>query len=175
MVKKSGLVPRQGKGKGKMAPAEGEDDVATLLATARDCLDRLNPPAALAACRKAVAIDGSCVAALDQLAEACLACGEPGEAEQALARSVELSPTGGAGRYMYLGQLSEGAQSLEWFARGISGLRDALAAIDSASGSRDELHAAWVEAVNALAIGLCSVAEIYLTDACDEPDAEQER
>lgn len=137
------------------------------------CLDQLEPQRALEACRAAVALDNGSLAALDALAEAALACGEAEEAKQALSRSVELSPSGGAGRYMYLGQLSDGADALAWFAKGIAGLRDALAAIDQTSGSRDELHEAWIEATNALAVGLCSVAEIYLTDACDEPDAEQ--
>ena len=31
---------------------------------------------------------------------------------------------------------------------------------------------AWAEATCALAVGLCSAAELYLTDLCDEPEAE---
>jgi tetratricopeptide (TPR) repeat protein len=171
MVKKAAAAVG-GKGKAPVKKASGADEVERLLGAARDCLDQLDPQGAVEACRAAVALDGDSVAALDQLAEACLACGESEEAKAALSRSVELSPDGGAGRYMYLGQLSSGGDALNWFGKGIAGLREALAAVDGASGGRAALHAAWSEAVVALAIGLCSVAEIYLTDACDEPDAE---
>lgn len=167
-----------GKAKATAGSAGDEDEVDLLLAAARVSLDQLDPEGALAACQRAVELDPKSVAALDALAEACLACGEPEEAEAALRASVELCPEGGAGRYMYLGQLSAdsddaGAAALGWFTKGVTRLRQARAALDGASGSREELHAAWVEATNALAVGLCSVAEIYLTDACEESEAEQ--
>ena len=39
--------------------------------------------------------------------------------------------------------------------------------------SRKELQEQWVASSHALATALCSVAEIYLTDSCDEANAEQ--
>ena len=159
------------KGKGKaVAP---ELDAEALLASARESLDRLDPSGAAALCRQAVSADASSVLAWDTLAEACLTCGEAEEAGRALHRSIELSPAGAPGRYMYLAQLSDSpAEAVGWFEKGVAGLRAEREALQQASGERSELQAAWAEATCALAVGLCSAAELYLTDLCDEPEAE---
>uniref|UniRef100_A0A7S4B8K6 Uncharacterized protein n=3 Tax=Chrysotila carterae TaxID=13221 RepID=A0A7S4B8K6_CHRCT len=73
---------------------------------------------------------------------------------------------------MYLGQLAEGEKALGWFQQGIQRLRSERAALEGAGGSKDDLRREWLAATNALAAGLCAEAEIYLTDACDEDDAE---
>jgi len=64
-------------------------------------------------------------------------------------------------------------QIFRCFERGVAILRTERAAAEQRSGSREELRQAWADSTHALATGLCSAAEIYLTDACDEPDAEE--
>jgi len=123
--------------------------------------------------RRALHLEPDNAALLEAFGEACLQMGQRDEACEAFGRSVELQPDGGAHRYMYLGQLRSGAEAVESFARGVAILRSERAAVEQRSGSREELQQAWVEATHALVSGLCSTAEIYLTDACDEPNAEE--
>ena len=41
-----------------------------------------------------------------------------------------------------------------------------------AGGSREELQQQWIASTQALSAALCTAAEVYLTDACDEAEAE---
>jgi|TARA_B100000524_G_scaffold344695_1_gene242297 tetratricopeptide (TPR) repeat protein len=144
-----------------------------LLSEARRCLDSLDLTKALSLCRDAVAHSPADADAHAMLGEVCLQTGSLEEAESALLRSVELTASGGAGRYMYLGQLADGPQSLQWYERGVDILRSQRSAAESASGEREELQARWLETTQALAIGLCAIAELYLSDLCFEADAEE--
>ena len=73
---------------------------------------------------------------------------------------------------MNLGQLHDGADAISYYEAGVRELRAARDALVNAGGSRDELSGAWMEATHKLASGLCSIAELYLTDACDDERAE---
>ena len=151
------------------APADSKagassDVIASLLGAAAAHVDALDMEAAISVYQRVLEAAPGCVAALDGLGDACLQAGEREQAIAALSRSVELVPEGGVERYMNLGQLSEGAVALGWFERGVAQLRERC----SAATNDDER----VAAANALATALSSVTEVFLTDACDEPDAE---
>jgi tetratricopeptide (TPR) repeat protein len=149
------------------------DDAAQLAEDAQALMDRFDVHEAMKLYRRALHLEPDNAALLEAFGEACLQMGQRDEACEAFGRSVELQPDGGAHRYMYLGQLRSGAEAVESFARGVAILRSERAAVEQRSGSREELQQAWVEATHALVSGLCSTAEIYLTDACDEPNAEE--
>jgi len=146
--------------------------VEHLLAQAHENADRLDLQAAVMLCRQACSIDSTSVEALDTLSEFCLQAGKTEEAMRALQRSVKLAPEGRSGRFMYLGQLSTGQDALHWFERGLSMLRAERTQLQNTSGSRQELQLQWVASTQALAAALCTVAEVYLTDECEEPHAE---
>eukprot|EP00965_Chrysotila_dentata_P062457 2069862-Pleurochrysis_carterae.AAC.2 len=168
---------------------EPGSDVAALVEEARACTEKLERENAIELYRRAVQIQPSDPALLAEFGEAALQAGQVEDAKVALQRSIELSPDGTASRYMYLGQLAEGEKALGWFQQGIQRLRSERAALEGAGaqsaaaylvpeeidvprGSKDDLRREWLAATNALAAGLCAEAEIYLTDACDEDDAE---
>lgn len=140
-----------------------DDAIASLLGAAATHADALDLDSAISIYDKVLSSRPDCVAALDGLGEAALQTGDRERAISAMKRSIELSPADGVDRYMNLGQLCEGAEALEWLERGVGMLRAKLVAAQP-----DEV----LEATHALACALCSVAEVFLTDACDEPDAE---
>ena len=154
--------------------AKKSEDATELAERAQACLERYEIDPALKLFRRALKLEPDNVTILDASGEACLQAGKRDEACKLFMRSVEIQPEGAAGRYMYLGQLLEGMDAIRCFERGVGVLRAERAAAEQRSGSRDELRQAWIESTHALATGLCSAAEIYLTDACDEPDAEEQ-
>lgn len=144
-----------------------------VLQHALECVDQLALDEALQQYRYALQLEPDNIVALDGVADMCMQLGDVNSAREALERSVKLSPEGSAGRYMNLGQMGEGQDALRWFERGVHWLRAERSAVEHASGSRKELQEQWVASSHALALALCSVAEIYLTDSCDEVGAEQ--
>eukprot|EP00966_Prymnesium_polylepis_P055910 1293265-Prymnesium_polylepis.1 len=156
-----------------MKKAKKAEDATEVAANAQAYLERYEVDQAMKLYRRAVKLEPENTAILDAFGEACLQAGEREEACKVFTRSVELKPDGAAGRYMYLGQLLEGVDAIRCFERGVAILRTERAAAEQRSGSREELRQAWADTTHALATGLCSAAEIYLTDACDEPDAEE--
>jgi hypothetical protein len=90
-----------------------------------------------------------------------------------------------AGLFLYVGQLSEGADALENYQSGIDGLQSALSLLSDAtdakmnrSSDRDDTDRDPViqlrEVRQQLASAYCSVAELYMTDLCFEECAEQQ-
>jgi len=95
-----------------------------------------------------------------------------------------------ASLYLYLGQLSSSCEALTSFQTGVQELRKAVAILDrlcitqpnqSADKmdidnddemSMDQLSRYLDETRRQLCSAHCSIAELYLTDLCDEPDAE---
>ena len=148
------------------------DQLKALLEQAQSCADSLAFDEALEHCRAALELDPDNVAALDGMGEACVQLGDIETARQVLERSVALAPDGDPGRYMNLGQMSEGEESLRWYTSGVQRLRAERSALEQASGSRAELQERWAASTHALATALCSVAEMYMTDLCDEDEAE---
>jgi len=149
------------------------DQVETALEQAQGCVDRLAFDEALEHYRAALKLAPDNVAVLDGMGEACVQLGDIETAQQVLERSVALAPDGDAGRYMNLGQMSEGEEALRWYESGVQRLRAERGALEQASGSRTELQERWATSTQALATALCSVAEMFMTDFCDEPEAEQ--
>eukprot|EP00928_Gymnodinium_smaydae_P014584 TRINITY_DN15368_c0_g1_i1.p1 TRINITY_DN15368_c0_g1~~TRINITY_DN15368_c0_g1_i1.p1 ORF type:complete len:373 (-),score=119.21 TRINITY_DN15368_c0_g1_i1:83-1201(-) len=103
---------------------------------------------------------------------------EEGDVERArtlLERCAELSPDVGAEKFLYLAQMSSGKEALDFYERGATVLRSALAASSSSSSSsRSDVAAAAAPAVRRqLARLQASIGELFMTDLCDEADAEE--
>ena len=89
-----------------------------------------------------------------------LQAGDVENAKHCLGRAVTVQPDDGHTKFMSLGQLFEGQQSLQLYQQGIAILAKKVA-------ENSELK-------HDLSSALCSVADLYMTDLCDEPDAEAE-
>ena len=92
-----------------------------------------------------------------------------------------------AGLYLYLGQLSMGADALTALRIGVRELKRTLSILDRLVAAKDNetngmdvdgeddssnLKKFKVETKRQLCAALCSISELYLTDLCEEPDAE---
>jgi len=67
---------------------------------------------------------------------------------------------------MYLGQISEGTDGANYFSKGLAVIQELLQG-QNEQDKLEELKGLYVQ-------GLCSVCELYMTDLCFEPNAEQE-
>ncbi|KAI1104182.1 TPR domain-containing protein [Jackrogersella minutella] len=82
---------------------------------------------------------------------------------------------GGPEKFLCLAQLSDegGHDSVTWFEKGAAALRTQVATLEDARRRSAEQEAALHELKRKLAMTLCSVAEVYMTDLSWECDAEQ--
>jgi tetratricopeptide (TPR) repeat protein len=82
---------------------------------------------------------------------------------------------GGAEKFLWLAQLSEegGRDSVNWFEKGATSLRIQIQALLDRKKLDAEAEAALEEKRRKLAVALCGVVEVYMTDLSWEEDAEQ--
>ncbi|KAH8808359.1 hypothetical protein F5884DRAFT_676408 [Xylogone sp. PMI_703] len=82
---------------------------------------------------------------------------------------------GGPEKFLWLAQLSEEGRedSVHWFEKGAKSLRIQIQSLLDAGKLDEEAEAALEEKRRKLALALCSVAEVYMTDLSWEEDAEQ--
>lgn len=82
---------------------------------------------------------------------------------------------GGAEKFLWLAQLSEegGQDSVDWFEKGAMNLRVQIQALLDRKKLDVEAEAALEEKRRKLAVALCGVVEVYMTDLSWEDDAEQ--
>ena len=93
--------------------------------------------------------------------------GEVEKAEQCLGRAITVQPNQGHSKYFSLAQLFSGQESLELFKHGIRIIETILPELDPESIESKQ-------AKKELSSALCAIAEIYMTDLCDNPEAETE-
>ncbi|KAI1826482.1 hypothetical protein F4861DRAFT_85118 [Xylaria intraflava] len=127
------------------------------------------------------------LSALNLLGQINLELGDLDTARAYLLRAVAIdedgakdeSVGGGPDKFLSLAQLSEegGHDSVKWFEKGAAALKRQLQTLESSQqgkGKRNNEQAAALEELRRkLAMTLCSVAEVYMTDLSWEEDAEQ--
>ncbi|KAI1770890.1 TPR-like protein [Hypoxylon cercidicola] len=82
---------------------------------------------------------------------------------------------GGPEKFLCLAQLSDegGKDSVKWFEKGAASLKKQIQTLEEARRRSDEQEILLEELKKKLAMTLCSVAEVYMTDLSWEEDAEQ--
>ena len=175
-----------------------EGDAEAALALAQSALDRAEA-ASTSTGGGGDGDDDDTLAALGVLGQASLELGDLDAARKHYLRAAAADPDGargGAEKFLCLAQLSEegGADSVAWFERGaaalkarIQGLEEAIAATTArrirrggggeggggdGDGDGDERRQECEELKHKLAMTLCSVAEVYMTDLSWEAEAE---
>ncbi|KAJ5755976.1 hypothetical protein N7533_005519 [Penicillium manginii] len=118
--------------------------------------------------------------AVNLLGEINVELGDIDTARECFTRAVELDPNGsiseseggGSEKFLWLAQLSEqgGAESVQWFEKGVSSLRQVLQSLEGKTSKEDVENIK--EKKTKLSNALCAVAEIYMTDLSWEEDAE---
>nr|XP_022313654.1 probable assembly chaperone of rpl4 [Crassostrea virginica] len=124
-------------------------------------------------CQRALEMEPDNLRALETAGSLLLELGNTEAAKQCFGRAVEVKPDAGHSKYMYLGQLFEGAEAIQFFQKGIELMvkeREAQSAqeLAAACGGDEKISGRDISSA------YCSLAEIYMTDCCDEPNAESE-
>ncbi|XP_076075406.1 uncharacterized protein LOC143046239 [Mytilus galloprovincialis] len=146
-------------------------NVDQLLDKAEDCINRFEYEIAQKFCQRALEIEADNIRALETTGTLLLELGNPESAKQCLGRVVEISPDKGHEKYMYLGQLFEGAQAVECYQKGIELMlkekenQQALEVAAACGGPQSVTDSDISGAYSA-------IAELYMTDLCFEDEAE---
>ncbi|KAI9023122.1 hypothetical protein DFJ74DRAFT_667898 [Hyaloraphidium curvatum] len=146
--------------KGKKAAPSAED----LLAKAGELAAAMDFPLAVRFAKRATETEPELPQAWEVLGSLLAETGEVAKAREAFAKAAELDPEGGAGAWLFLAQLSTGKEAVRCYEKGAELVKKDLEA--GLEPAEEE------EARKALAGVYCGIAEIYMTDLCDEPDAE---
>lgn len=94
--------------------------------------------------------------------------GDPEEAHKAFQKSIDLSPDTNESNYLYIGQQCYGIHAKSAFEKGIALMVKKLDAIKSSSNSQKEISRLNLEISNVYV----SIAELFMTDLCEEQDAQ---
>jgi len=149
-----------------LAPAQPTACAAELVAEAAACLEEL-PPAverAQALFEKALAAEPENTEVLDSYGAFLCEEGNCERATELLERSASLRPHDGAEKFLYLAQMASGELALAHYERGAAVLRKSLAETEGDGAVARRRQLARTQA---------SMAELYMTDLCDLPEAEE--
>ncbi|KAI5839840.1 hypothetical protein DFP73DRAFT_518309, partial [Morchella snyderi] len=152
------------------APAPAPPPTSTLLTAAATALHTEGDPhTALRLSALALQADPASLAALELHAEAHLELGDEPAARTHFEQAVALDADGarsGPEKFLWLAQLAPGGRAMvQWYERGTAVLRAWMHKEAAGGGEERALKEKLVSA-------LCAMAEIYMSDLCDDPDAE---
>lgn len=168
-------MPKTKKGNSKPAAAVGgagavdapmaDDAYAALMKRAEAAIDEADLDQASLVYEEALVERPDDVHVLDALGEIYYTMGDHDRAETLLCKSAELAPRGSYSKWMYLGQMYEGTDAVVAYKKGVELLTAQVEALPVAAVERPRL-------ARELSDAYCAVAELYMTDLCDEDDAE---
>lgn len=168
-------MPKAKKGKARPAAAVGgagaadapinDEAYAALMKRAEAAIDEADLDQASLVYEEALVERPDDVHVLDALGEIYYTMGDHDRAETLLCKSAELAPRGAYSKWMYLGQMYEGTDAVVAYKKGVELLTAQLEALPAAAPERPRL-------ARELSDAYCAVAELYMTDLCDEDDAE---
>ncbi|ORX93841.1 TPR-like protein [Basidiobolus meristosporus CBS 931.73] len=147
--------------------AEQASTIAELLKLASTNVESCDYDVAYNLCNQALEKDPNNLEALEMTGVVELELGSFDSAREHLLKAVSLNPDQGYSKYMYLGQLSHELESVGFFSRGVELMGEELKTLQENSPEALEL-------ARKISSALCSMAEIYLTDCCFEPNAESQ-
>ncbi|PVD30481.1 hypothetical protein C0Q70_09747 [Pomacea canaliculata] len=144
-----------------------------LLDKTQQLIDEFQYELAQKFCQRALEKDPDNVRALETSGILLLELGNVEAAKQCFGRAVEVCPESGFSKYMYLGQIFQGAQAVDCFQKGIElmlkekGEKETQEVAAACRGSNEG------PSDRDISNAYCSVAELYLTDLCCEEGAEE--
>jgi tetratricopeptide (TPR) repeat protein len=106
---------------------------------------------------------------MDLLGEVLMGKGDFDRAKEVFMKSIQLNPNSGHSKYSNMGQLEQGVIAVKYYRQAVGVLLGEKQAIEEgrAQGNIKEVDAG-------IASALCSIAEIYMTDSCEDDNAENE-
>jgi len=140
--------------------------VADLLPKIQANIETLEYDTAYTFCKRALELEPTNVPILELTGFVEVELGDLWGAKEHYVKAVELQPETGFEKYMCLGQLSSELDAIRCFQKGVEIMEKEKKALDPTSDQAKAIG-------NKIASALCSMTEIYITDCCFEPDAEE--
>ncbi|XP_068716062.1 uncharacterized protein [Montipora foliosa] len=139
--------------------------IEDLLKQVDECLDNFNFELAVKFCERALDIEPDNVQVLETAGAVYLETGDIHKAKECFENAVNISPEDGYSKYMNLGQLLVGQESVNAYSKGIQLMLSNKDDTQEAASSNP--YASPTE----ISTAFCSLAEIYLTDECFKEEA----
>ncbi|CDS05357.1 hypothetical protein LRAMOSA07886 [Lichtheimia ramosa] len=140
--------------------------VADLIPRIQSNIDSLEYPAAYAFCKKALELEPTNAELLEVTGQVEMELERFQEARDHMLAAIQVSPESGYSKYMYLGQMSVEKEAIQAFEKGVQ-------LMIKEREQQPEGSEEYMLISAKIASALCSMTEIYLTDCCFEPEAEQ--
>ncbi|KAK2177144.1 hypothetical protein NP493_616g01012 [Ridgeia piscesae] len=156
-------------------PAEAAKyTVSQLLAKAEEYIDTFEFEMAQKFCQRALELEPDNVQALETSGTLLLELGELDSARHCFGRAIEVSPDDGYSKFMNMGQLLGGADAIKCFGRGLELMMKEQEQQTQGGGAGDASTQTKAPVTDRdVSNAHCSMAEIYLTDACFVTEAEE--
>lgn len=165
---------RQGSKKSTTKNCKEECCVSDLISQMESCMNELQYERAKELGENALKLEPENLKVLDVMSGLLLEMGDAANAFELLQKMVHLEPDHGFRKYLSLGQLTGGRESLAHYAKGVQLLCSLLQAQQTPTAalaaSAEECRD--TDLKRALSSAYCAMAEIYMTDCCDEEEAE---
>eukprot|EP01088_Endostelium_zonatum_P016828 TRINITY_DN4705_c0_g1_i1.p1 TRINITY_DN4705_c0_g1~~TRINITY_DN4705_c0_g1_i1.p1 ORF type:complete len:351 (+),score=128.40 TRINITY_DN4705_c0_g1_i1:60-1055(+) len=118
--------------------------------------------------------DPTNVAALDGIGLLYMELEDMDKAKQAFLESVRVAPMIGHEKYLNLGQLTIGKESVEYYKKGIEVMKGELDKKMRVKGAKTEEEEEDIEELkSSVASAYCAIVEVYMTDEAEEDEAEK--
>eukprot|EP00088_Acartia_fossae_P016031 TRINITY_DN18933_c0_g1_i1.p1 TRINITY_DN18933_c0_g1~~TRINITY_DN18933_c0_g1_i1.p1 ORF type:complete len:364 (-),score=90.15 TRINITY_DN18933_c0_g1_i1:36-1127(-) len=156
----------KGKPRRKGAPARPEYSIEDVLNKAEDYMDEYKYDLAQRFCERALEMDNDNTRALELTAGLLLEMGKVESAQHCLGRAIHLEPHTGHSKYLSLAQIMSGCESRDLYRKGIEIIKAKL----SSTGVAENM----AELSRDLSNAYVSIAEIYMSDLCDESEAQEQ-
>eukprot|EP00128_Syssomonas_multiformis_P011551 Colp12_sorted_trinity150504_noHs@35122 len=164
MVKKGRRANVKDRDRAPLPKPKQELTVEQLLEKVEEHIQTLDLDKAVKACQEAIEKEPGNAKAHELMGVIHLEQGDPETAFRCFAQAVAESPDEGSAKYLYIAQLSSGMDAVTNFSRGVELLHKEIEQPDADVN----------DIKKSICIAHTSVAEIYMTDLCFEPEAETE-
>jgi len=152
--------------------------VQDLLDRVSEYLDCFQFELAIKFCEKALELEPSNVKVLETSGNVYADIGDEENCKKCFLKAVEVQPDHGHEKYMYLGQMFSGDEAKSYYLKGIEIMKKTLEndwsmlenKAPNASNITEPCPSVTARDVSS---AYCSIAEIYLTDSCEQEDAER--
>jgi len=142
-------------------------DINSILDKAEEYMDEFKIELAQKFCERALQIDNDNIRGLELTASLLLDMGEVEQAQNCLGRAIFVEPQTGHSKYLTLAQLMTGVESRDLYHKGIELIQKLISSLPTSDEKLADLR-------RTLSNAMVSTSEIYMTDLCDEPEAEEE-
>ncbi|TRY79336.1 hypothetical protein TCAL_06603 [Tigriopus californicus] len=145
---------------------ESKFSIDQILEKAQENLDQYDYEMAQKFCQRALEMNPDHAKALELTSTLLLEAGEVEDAKHCLGRAITVQPDEGFSKYFSMAQLLGGQEALELYRKGIEVLTQARDKATEEAEAKD--------LTRDLSNAYCSMAELFMTDLCDETEAEED-